>query len=111
MWSWHPDAGVKLAGDDLQATVAKEPGHRGEHAISVKTIAQGNAGLLRCTCSDYARVVFSFPREAAGAQNTRLSLRPLFFRGTSFSKTRADRAAGAWMLVSIGDGFEHPALG
>ena len=24
-----------------QATVAKEPGHRGEHGISVKTIAQG----------------------------------------------------------------------
>jgi hypothetical protein len=29
VWSWRPDAGVKLAGDDLQATVAKEPGHRG----------------------------------------------------------------------------------
>jgi hypothetical protein len=41
VWSWCPDAGVKLAGDDLQATVAKEPGHRGEHVISVKTIAQG----------------------------------------------------------------------
>ena len=31
VWSWRPDAGVKLAGDDLQATVAKKPGHRGEH--------------------------------------------------------------------------------
>jgi hypothetical protein len=31
VWSWRPDAGVKFAGDDLQATVAKEPGHRGEH--------------------------------------------------------------------------------
>ena len=29
--SWRPDAGVKLAGDDLQATVAKEPGHRTGH--------------------------------------------------------------------------------
>jgi hypothetical protein len=28
VWSWRPDAGVKLAGDDLQATVAKEPGHK-----------------------------------------------------------------------------------
>ena len=27
-----------------QATVAKEPGHRGEHEISRKTIACGNAG-------------------------------------------------------------------
>jgi len=33
VWSWRPDAGVKLAGDDLQATVAKEPGHRGERVI------------------------------------------------------------------------------
>jgi hypothetical protein len=38
VWSWHPDAGVKLAGDDLQATVAKKPGHRGEHAISRKPL-------------------------------------------------------------------------
>jgi hypothetical protein len=29
VWSWRPDAGVKLAGDDLQATVVKEPVHRG----------------------------------------------------------------------------------
>jgi hypothetical protein len=47
VWSWRPDAGVKLAGDDLQATVAKEPDHRpitGEHVIGVKTIAQGRPG-------------------------------------------------------------------
>jgi hypothetical protein len=31
VWSWRPDAGVKLAGCRLQVTVAKEPGHRGEH--------------------------------------------------------------------------------
>jgi hypothetical protein len=28
VWSWRRDAGVKLAGRDLQATVAKEPVHR-----------------------------------------------------------------------------------
>ena len=28
VWSWHPDAGVKFAGSDLQATVTKKPGHR-----------------------------------------------------------------------------------
>jgi len=27
-----------------QATVAKEPGHRGEHEVTVKTIAQGRLG-------------------------------------------------------------------
>jgi hypothetical protein len=31
VWSWRPDAGVKSAGFFLSATVAKEPGHRGEH--------------------------------------------------------------------------------
>jgi hypothetical protein len=41
VWSWRPDAGVKFAGDDLQATVARKPGHRGEHEVNVKTIAQG----------------------------------------------------------------------
>ena len=33
VWSWRPDAGVKLAGFP-QATVAKEPGHRGDHEVS-----------------------------------------------------------------------------
>src|SRR5258708_1153485 len=32
---------------NLPMTVAKEPGHRGEHEISRKTIACGNAGLFR----------------------------------------------------------------
>src|SRR5713101_4884916 len=30
-------------------TVAKQPGHRGEHEISRKTIACGNVGRFRCT--------------------------------------------------------------
>jgi hypothetical protein len=34
VWSWRPDAGVKLAGNIPQATVANKPGHRGEHEIS-----------------------------------------------------------------------------
>ena len=31
VWSWRPDAGVKLAEAIPPMTVAKEPGHRGEH--------------------------------------------------------------------------------
>jgi hypothetical protein len=32
VWSWHPDADAKLARGKLsQATVARKPGHRGEH--------------------------------------------------------------------------------
>ncbi len=34
VWSWRPDAGVKSAEVIPPATVAKEPGHRGEHVIS-----------------------------------------------------------------------------
>ena len=34
-------------------------------------------GYFRCTCGDYARVLFSFAREAAGASSARHSLRPL----------------------------------
>ena len=41
VWSWRPDAGVKFAGIDPLTTVAKEPGHRGEHEGNRKTIARG----------------------------------------------------------------------
>ncbi len=38
MWSWRPDAGAKSWGMEasLRVTVAKEPGHRGEHEVSRK---------------------------------------------------------------------------
>jgi hypothetical protein len=36
VWSWRPDAGVKLAEEIPPATVARKPGHRGEHEISRK---------------------------------------------------------------------------
>jgi hypothetical protein len=67
-------------------TVAKEPGRRGEHEISRKTIAQG-----RPDCSGEPVVTtlvwfIYFPREAAGATGTRLSLRPLVFRGTCLAQ-------------------------
>ena len=42
VWSWHPDAGVKFA--LRSAGDAKEPGRRGEHDISRKTIARGMPG-------------------------------------------------------------------
>ena len=39
VWSRHPDAGVKLAGDDLAGNGGKKAGHQGEHERSRKTIA------------------------------------------------------------------------
>ena len=39
------------------ATVARKPGHRGEHDISVKTIARGMPGVFRCDRGDYTRML------------------------------------------------------
>ena len=61
-------------------TVSNKPGHREEHEVSRKTIARAMPGDFRCDRGDYARVLFSFVREAAGALCARHSLRPLNFR-------------------------------
>src|SRR6266403_1499371 len=80
--------------EEAQATVSSKPGHRGEREVSRKAIARGMPGLLRCTCGDYARVLFSFAREAAGALSARHSLRPLNFRERDvLGKPRAKPAA------------------
>jgi hypothetical protein len=54
VWSWRPDAGAKLSQEAIPAEVtgAKEPGPRGEHDISRKTIAQGRPAD-GTTCGDY----------------------------------------------------------
>src|SRR6266581_3915480 len=44
--------------EEVQTTVSNKPGHRGEREVSRKTIARGMPGLLRCTCGDYARVLY-----------------------------------------------------
>src|SRR5258707_4559506 len=47
-------------------------------------------GDFRCDRGDYARVLFYFAREAAGALDARHSLRPLIFSGQELlRKTRA----------------------
>src|SRR6478609_6620250 len=80
--------------EEAQATVSNKPGHRGEHEVSRKTIARGMPGDFRCDRGDYARVLFSFAREAAGASRARHSLRPLNFRRRDvFGKPRAKPAA------------------
>jgi hypothetical protein len=69
--------------------VAKEPGHRGEHEVNVKTIAQGRLGYSGEPVVTMLVWFFHFPREAAGATGTRLSLRPLIFREARCSKKLA----------------------
>jgi hypothetical protein len=75
------------------ATVARKPGHRGERAISRKTIAQGVPGETGVPVVTTLVCFFYSAREAAGALGTRHSLRPLFARVVR-SSTRADRVAG-----------------
>src|SRR5260370_12654345 len=82
---WHPDAGVKLAEATPLTTVSIKRGHRGEHEVSRKTIARGMPGDFRCDRGDYARVLYSFAREAAGAFGIRHSLRPLFSWANCFA--------------------------
>ena len=70
-----PTLAFKLAEIFPPMTVTTKPGHRGEHEISRKTIAQGRPGVpanlwLLPLC-------FFVAQGAAGAAGTRLSLRPL----------------------------------
>ena len=62
-------------------TVAKEPGHRGEHEVTVKTIAQGRPVISGGPVVTTLVCFITFAREAAGATGTRLSLRPLHSEG------------------------------
>ena len=74
------------------ATVAKKPGRRGEHEISRKTIARGKPDETGEPVVP-THVLSTFAHGAAGASDTRLSLRPLSSEGQSSGTTRAHRAA------------------
>jgi hypothetical protein len=68
VWSWRPDAGAKFSQGAIPAEVtgAKEPGPRGEHDISRKTIARGMPGVSGVTVVTNARAFYT-TRAAAGA--------------------------------------------
>ena len=80
VWSRRPDAGVKFAGNISRATVARKPGHRGEHEISRKPLRResriASAGPV-CSCAFFRAIR---AHETAGAARIRLSLRPLVFQ-------------------------------
>src|SRR5215471_19363686 len=79
VWSWRPLAGAKPAGDDQKVTVTEKSWTPGRARMKPLNYRAGNAGSFRRTCGDYARVLFPFAREAAGAPGIRHSLRPLSF--------------------------------
>jgi hypothetical protein len=71
-------------------TVTNKPDRRGEREVSRKTIARGMPG----DSGDYARVLFSFAREAAGAAGARHSLRPLIFPRAGRSRQNSRERRG-----------------
>src|SRR5256714_13688543 len=79
---------------------------------TVKTIARGMPGEIRCDRGDYARMLFYFACEAAGASRARHSLRPLFLRGEWIvHDSGASRRENAICCLKIGcDTFpcHHP---
>src|SRR5271154_3619864 len=45
VWSWHPDAGVKLVESNFRRRRwLTSPAHRGDHGVTVKPIARGMPG-------------------------------------------------------------------
>jgi hypothetical protein len=78
------------------ATEAKGIRLREERAISRKTIAQGRPGVP----AHLAVTRVHFVRTIAGAEGTRLSLRPLrFSRASPIASLRALRAARMWTRI------------
>ena len=75
-----------------RATVANKPDTPGRARSSRSNHCAGSAGCFRRTCSDYARLLFHFANEAAGAACARHSLRPLFSEGHRRCTTRAQNA-------------------
>ena len=65
------------------ATVARKPGHRGEHDISRKTIAQGVPGVSGVPVYSCALLPTTIAHEAAGASRTRHFPAPFVFKGVN----------------------------
>src|SRR5258708_32021181 len=74
-------------------TVAKEPGHRGEHEISRKTIVCGNAGLFRWTCGDYSCAFYLCTR-GCGCTGHPAFPTPSFFLGGWFMQNSGESRRG-----------------
>ena len=83
VWSWRRDPGVyplRLCGDGNGDNKGRSPGRA---RISRKTIARGKPGCLGCTCQTRVHSFSTSAHGDAGAVGARLSLRPLFKRGTT----------------------------
>jgi hypothetical protein len=75
--------------------VTNKPDHRGEHEVTVKTIARGMPGESGVTVVTMLVCFVFIAREAAGAAGAWHSLRPLSSEGRTFT------AKLAWMRGEI----------
>src|SRR5262245_41791348 len=82
VWSWRRDPGATLAASWPLTTGARKAASPGRARISRKTVARGKPGCLGCTCLTRVHSFSTLAHGAAGAVGARLSLRPLFSRGT-----------------------------
>jgi hypothetical protein len=99
--SCGPDAPTLASSRRRQpTTVANKPGHRGEHEVTVKTIARGMPGGSGVTVVTMLVCSFYFAREAAGASSARHSLRPLISQGQEFTAKLARNARRDCRAVS-----------
>ena len=77
VWSWSPDAGIKSVDDCHGRRRLSSPALRREHEVSRNTIARGMPDCFGVPVVT-TRVLSTYAREAAGATNTRHSLRLCF---------------------------------
>jgi hypothetical protein len=105
VWSWRPDAGVKFSqGDSCLDDGGKTAGHRGEHGVSVKTIAQGMPVDAALPVVTTLMCFFHFAREAMGAAAHPAFPAPSAIEGGPAQQLGRDRRRGvhrlAWRNIS-----------
>jgi hypothetical protein len=81
VWSWHPWAGAKLAGDDLPATVTMRSRTPGRARTTPLTPLRREGRVAPVEPVVNNSCAFYTAHEAAGATSIRSSLRPCVFRG------------------------------
>jgi hypothetical protein len=86
VWSWHPWAGAKSAGDDLQATVTMRSRTPGRARTTPLTPLRREGRVAPVEPVVTNSCAFYTAHEAAGATSIRSSLRPLFSRDTAEAK-------------------------
>ena len=94
--SCGPDAPTLASSrwDDPLTMVATKPGSPGRARRKPLKPLRGEGRIVRLTCGDYARVLFSFAREATGALSTPAFPAPSVWGDLVPGKPRAHRATG-----------------